>query len=64
MPRLLRAWASTTGAPAALATSIASSQVAMASAKRARSISAWPRPARTRARATVGPGGTSRTASW
>ena len=64
VPWLFRAWPSTTRDPAALATSIASWQVAMDSANRARSISAWPRPARTRARATVGPGGTRRTASW
>jgi hypothetical protein len=64
VPWLLRAWASTTGAPAALATWIASSQVATASANRARSIRPCPSPARTRALATVGPGGTSRIASW
>jgi hypothetical protein len=64
VPRLHRAWPSTAGEPAALATSIASWQVATASANRARSIRACPRPASTRARSTVGPGGTSRMASW
>ena len=58
------AWASTTGAPAALATATASSQTEAASANRARSIRACPNPARTRAWATDGSGGTRRTASW
>ena len=58
------AWASTTGAPAVLATAIASVQTSAASANRARSISACPRPARTRAWAADGSGGTRRTASW
>ena len=64
MPRLLRAWPSTTRAPTRLATAMASSQTEAASAKRARSISACPRPARAWARAADGVCGTSRTASW